>query len=333
MSDLLLNVDLTSAVVGTDGFIMLPTISVQGPSDLAHLRFFNESGCGIQIQFNDGTSDLVPAGAWPIYALQQNVTRVDWVVAYVIPNAPISTLQPVYYYPGEPLPENVVLGNSPIGITGAVTTGGSTLSNEGNAAPTEVIDIGTVANAKLVDIFNDHFLWAVEQAGIKHSVLAGNSSGNPLTIGQAGDIAEALGELLVNQLLDAAGGISVTGTTVVPTLDPSGNLDINIPSGRTFYVNIGGVDTFAVNSVGPKLEIGQYQFLAGTLSRFNGHRTTCGGGTTISHGLGVTPTASVGCPDIAQAGSATVGTGNNNSTSFQATVGSGSSIGWIAFAL
>ncbi len=111
----------------------------------------------------------------------------------------------------------------------------------------------------------------------------------------------------------------------------SGNLNITAgASGLIFLQYASASNAVEISSAGLTLKNGVIGLLAGQFSRMNAHRTTCGSGTTISHGLGVTPTMSVGCPDMAQAGSATVGTGNNTSTTFQATVGAGSSIGWIA---
>lgn len=62
----------------------------------------------------------------------------------------------------------------------------------------------------------------------------------------------------------------------------------------------------------------------------NGGVVACGGGTTISHGLGVTPDLIVGTPNMAQTGSATVGLDSQNSSTFQATVGAGTQINFWA---
>lgn len=65
-----------------------------------------------------------------------------------------------------------------------------------------------------------------------------------------------------------------------------------------------------------------------SVSAQGGTVSTCSSGTTISHGMGVTPTTLVGNPVVAQPGSATVGTANFNSTTFRATIGGGTSLIW-----
>lgn len=218
MSIQLTPVDLTSAVTGTSGNVKfpIPGISGQNPS----VRIYNESGCELQVTFSNGSSDFIPAGAWPVFEIDPTVTGYSFVVSGVIPNAPISTLNTIYYYPGDPIPSNMVLGNSPIGITGSVSTASNSLSNEGNAVGTEVIDIGTAANNKLIDIFNDHFIWKVEQTGVAHQVMKGQTSGNPLQLGQSSDVLEVLSKLTLDDILTVAGalffnvaGISTNGST------------------------------------------------------------------------------------------------------------------------
>jgi hypothetical protein len=75
---------------------------------------------------------------------------------------------------------------------------GNTLSNEAAGSGTEIIDIGIVGNTKMLDIFNDHFIWQVIQAGVAHQVLKGNTAGNPLQLGALGDIVEVLGKLQID---------------------------------------------------------------------------------------------------------------------------------------
>lgn len=65
-----------------------------------------------------------------------------------------------------------------------------------------------------------------------------------------------------------------------------------------------------------------------TVKVHGGTVSSCGSGTTISHGMGVTPTTLVCNPVIAQPGSATVGAANYNSSTFRATIGAGSTLIW-----
>ncbi len=88
-----------------------------------------------------------------------------------------------------------------IGNNVPVSTSTNAVTAEGAAINTEVIDIGPVGNLKVIDIFNDHFIWSVVQAGVAHQILKGNIAGNPLQIGQAGDVSEVLGKFTIDQLL------------------------------------------------------------------------------------------------------------------------------------
>ncbi len=49
----------------------------------------------------------------------------------------------------------------------------------------------------MIDIFNDHFVWQVQQSGIAHQVLKGQSAGSPLQLGQAGDNLDVLGSFVL----------------------------------------------------------------------------------------------------------------------------------------
>jgi hypothetical protein len=117
------------------------------------------------------------------------------------------------YFVSERVPPGTFPIQIPAQIVQATVSNVSTLSNEGGTVGLEVIDIGTAANNKLVDIFNDHFTWSVEQSGTKHTVLQGQSSGNPLLIGQVGDNSEVLGNLIVDGNTTESGTLSVVGIT------------------------------------------------------------------------------------------------------------------------
>jgi len=224
MSQAIPQTDMSNLTVGATGNINMPSVT----SDKGYtLILFNESGCGLKIQFlTSGDSDNVPAGAWRTYTLSAAEERITWTVIYVLPGAPVSLLLGTIYLPGEKVPAIGTLGNSPIGIGGSVSTSGvQTLSNESSVLGSKVIDIGTLTIGDLLDIFNDHFLWKVQQSGVAHQVLAGNTSGNPLQIGQAGDISEVVGQLLIDQLLHAAGNLQVDGTsTLTGDVTQPGNL-------------------------------------------------------------------------------------------------------------
>lgn len=367
MSNQLPFIDLTSATVGSSGKVQFPLPGLVAGNELCHVRIMNESGCGLSITFSDGSDDFIPAGAWPVFEVEPTVTGFSYSVTYVIPNAPVSQLQVIYYYPGEPVPENMVLGNSPIGITGSVQTSSvQTLSNENSSVPTLVIDIGNATTPQLIKIYNDGtFTWSVSG----HTLLQG-SVANLLQLGQTGDTSTVLGALTVTQLLTALASLSITGTLTASgklstdaatlTSDGSGNLSVvslNIGGQKVTWLSSSKLQLqsattevdlldnannqmFVVNesqsAAAPVTNtsaatISKMFFNIGAIKDINGSTaTTCGSGTTISHGLSGTPSLLVATPSITQAGSATVGIGSITSTTFKATVGAGSAISWIA---
>lgn len=224
MSILLPQIDLTTAVVGTKFTIDLTqvgyTSDLSNYQNKAHLRLLNDTCMGLAVTLRGiGKALYVSAGQWPTITLEPGTTLVDFICTYqILPVPSVCILSPYYYGPGEELDDLGVLGNTPQNIGGSGLTV-STLSNEGNPLNTEVIDIGPVGFPRAIDIFNDHFIWSVIQAGVLHQVLKGQTAGNPLQIGQAGDIAEVLGSILVDQTIEPAkpstpvnGSVSGTAT-------------------------------------------------------------------------------------------------------------------------
>ena len=267
MGTAILPIDLSTAIVGTTGNINIPTVTSE---EGYHFLLFNESGCGLKLQFLDsGDTDSVPAGAWRKYPLAPGEERVTWSVVYILPNAPVSLILGTLYRPDEEVPDVGILGNSPISIGGSVsTTNINALSNETSVLGTKIIDIGTLTIGDLLDIFNDHFLWQVQQSGVAHQVLKGQTSGNPLQIGQSGDISEVLGQLLIDQLLHVAGNLTVDGTSLltgiatlsaIPVinaamkLNPTGLVDNGSTSGNAtlYQLLVGNVKIVVIEQSGP----------------------------------------------------------------------------------
>ena len=208
MSSPLKPVDLTGAIVGQQFTIDFNQFVKFNPAnnDPAHLRVYNDSGCGLQyVMQSSGNGDYIPAGGWATIELKSNDSSMLVTINYLLPNPPVSIILPTYFGPGEPVPPVPILGNSPVGIGGSVNTSNvQTLSNENSASSLLVIDMGDAVGAngfaQIVTIYNDgHALWAVDQANVKHQVFKINIAGNPLQLGQAGDVTEILGKLLVDQ--------------------------------------------------------------------------------------------------------------------------------------
>ncbi len=240
MGTAIIPIDLSTAVVGTTGDINIPTVTSE---EGYHLLLFNESGCGLKLRFYEsGDTDNIPAGGWRKYPLIPGEDTVTWTVIYTLPNAPVSLLIGTLYKPGEKVPDVGTLGNSPISIGGTVATSSiQTLSNENSVLGTKIVDIGTLTIGDLLDIFNDHFLWKVQQSGVAHQVLAGNTSGVPLQIGQAGDTSEVLGNLKVDGTstltgnVSASGDITDSGGSLNMTGSGAGKGNVNINDFLQFY--------------------------------------------------------------------------------------------------
>lgn len=228
MSISLPTVNLTGLAVGATGNVTFPAIAAVArpghPQEVPHLQIFNDSGHGLQVTTKVGGSKFsLPAGAWRTIAIKPNETEIDFVVVYVLPSPPVDLLLVDLYLQGETPPDSGTLGNSPVGIGGTVaTSSSSTLSNEGNATNTLVIDAGPTTPGQVLSIFNDHFVWSVVQTAVAHQVLKGNTAGTPLQIGQAGDITEILGSLqLDGPLTQSAGSVAGTLTFATPIWGPA----------------------------------------------------------------------------------------------------------------
>lgn len=151
MSIQLAPVDLSTAVVGTAGSVALgqamppPTIGQQmRPTATvgATLVLFNESGAGLRCTFpSSGESFTVPGGGWRQVAVPPGETQLSYAVQYVLPGANVSLFLVDLYLPGE-APDSIgVLGNSPIGVGGSVTTSSTTaLKQDGQPPATSLIE-------------------------------------------------------------------------------------------------------------------------------------------------------------------------------------------------
>jgi hypothetical protein len=166
MSTQIANISLVGAVVGvTTGTIPLgrsippPTIAQQmRPQQTAGSTLFvwNESGCGLSCLFPlSGESFTLPAGQWRQLQVPPGEESLLYVVSYILPNAPISLLLADLYLPGEPIDPMGVLGNSPIGLSGAVPVSVSSVANDGNPVPTTFVESTPQGGIQTTNITND----------------------------------------------------------------------------------------------------------------------------------------------------------------------------------
>lgn len=311
MSFPLPSVDLTGASAGQTGTISLNNVGISAggvtadPSttkNQATIFFFNDSGCGLQLLFPQGTGFNLPAGAWAPIPLPPGANSIAYSVLYALPSPPVSKLLMTYYAPGEPLPQSMNLGNSPVGIGGVVQTSSiQTLSNESSASGLLVIDMGDSPGfSQIFTLYNDgHCLWAVDQGGTKHQVIKVQTSANPLQLGQAADTTEVLGNLTVD------GTVLINGTTSLNAqngaiIHQGANTTIDASQAANVVINAPGVNgniNFQHNGTqdfhsGPGLwlDSGSVNLLTGSFSRiskFTG--TSASGSVTVSHGLGAVP--------------------------------------------
>lgn len=189
-------------------------------------------------------------------------------------------------------------------VTGGLATA-QILKNDNNAVGTQIIESTPSGNPQALSIFNDGSgTWSVDQSGVAHKAFTFNTSGNPLQLGQPGDITEIIGALtsdqafiatltaVVNGLLTAQAGIVVNGSRN-PTIDLSA-------------------------ATGTQ----QIKFAHGgwTSTQMIGDTTVANAGTSVAHALGVVPDVIIPVHDLGAANADVIGInyGTLSSTNFTA---------------
>jgi hypothetical protein len=219
----------------------------------------------------------------------------------------------------------------PVQVVQAKVTGIQTLSNENQTTGTLVVDIGPSGNNQVVAIFNDHFVWSVVQSGVAHQVLKGQTSGNPLQIGQSGDITEVLGKLTGDGTSILTGAVTAAAANVLGT---AGNLQHILGTLTVDQLVTDSAGLIVNGSTNPTIDISSATGTAGIkwqggktttrqTSGFNAVTTT---GTAITHGLGAIPSGVSGSPSVVTGFSVTA----IGATTFTVTVGANCNFSWIA---
>lgn len=271
MAMLLPTVDLSAVVVGQVGVVDWSKTAGQsasprfyGPGTIqgatghaAHLQLYNESGCGLTIQFQSkGDQIFLPAGGWLPAELDPTCTSFTWTVVYILPNAPVTILVPVYYFSYETPPQVPILGNSPVGIGGSVsTTNIQSLTNDGNPAPTSIIEsTPTGQGSSSFSLNNDGSgFWQVLSANILRTVISvarGTAVAKAVVqFGDSGDtsITTFYGTIGAGSVIWPS-NITLDGTQAHETFAGAG--DIFIPHGIHVAGSVfgtGGVITFGDN--------------------------------------------------------------------------------------
>lgn len=243
MSIQVANIDLSAATVGTAGSIPIgqatppPTIAQQmrpmqnqegGPS----LFVWNESGCGLTCLWPDSRETFtLPAGQWRLLHIPPAETQLNYLVSYIIPNAPVSLLLADLYVPGEPIDPMGVLGNSPIGVSGQVATStGQSIKNDGNVPATQIIEATpSDQGSSSVSLNNDAsgFLQVLSANVLRKilNVVRGNATTGKASI-QLGDS----GDTSITTLYGTVGaGSVVPPATLAAGAIPAG---VTIPGGQ-----------------------------------------------------------------------------------------------------
>lgn len=179
------------------------------------------------------------------------------------------------------------------------------IKNDGNPVGTSIIESTPTGAPQALNIFNDGSgSWIVDQSGVAHKVFTFNTVGNPLQLGQAGDITEIIGALtsdqsfiatltaVINGLLTAQAGVVVNGSRN-PTIDLSA-------------------------ATGTQ----QIKFAHGgwTSTQMIGDTTIANAGTSVAHALGVIPDVVIPVHDLGAANADVIGVnyGTLSSTNFTA---------------
>ena len=193
----------------------------------------------------------------------------------------------------------------PIVVTGALAVA-SSLKNDNNPVGTSFIESTPTGGGQAWNIFVDgHGTISVDQSGTPHQTLKFNTGGNPLQIGQAGDISEVLGQLTVDQLVTLVGNLVAGGGINVNTIRD------NVTGAQQLLLTTAGITI--VNSLQAALKF----FLGGTLGGFQiiSGVAVAVAGTSIAHTLGVVPTMVIGILNEGAAGTGVIGWNRGTATS------------------
>lgn len=144
---------------------------------------------------------------------------------------------------------------------------------------------------------------------------------------------DGLGNYTANNASGATITLEKAGAKYVELLDNINGPSIDVPTGQNLTFSINGTSIFYANHGTNNLAVTDgIDLVVGGVSRMFGQNgVPCGSGTTISHSMATTPNVIVATPEGSQAFSATVGVGNIGSSTFRATVGSGSAIDWLGW--
>jgi hypothetical protein len=309
-----------------------------------YLQVSNESGYQLDLNFSGiGSRGFNPWQRDDI-AITKGYTGTLVITAsnpgnVDITKFPTSYIQVNAYIPGElTQPMSVALSRlqnigNPVD-SNVVSTSANKIQNDGNTAGTAILETTVLGATTNQNATNDG-LWnlSVLIAGVLHQFLKTNAAGNLLQLGNASDVTEILGELLIDgALIASAGKFGITaagdlldgsgGNTVLKARGASNAVVLQSPPGTdvldagyngvTFHQNIllpGGGGWSACASVGVSAPAIGYP-----------------GAFSFTHNFGFIPQWMIFCPGTRGGtgeGSCTWGVDNyNNTTTCSITLGS-----------
>lgn len=357
MSVQVANINLSAAVAGNAGQVvslgtLLPPPTIQQqmrPQDnknLATLLLFNESGCLLQIVLPESRqTKTLPAGRWLELQIPPHETAVNYLVLGVAGGAPFSNLLADYFAPGEPVDPLGVVGNSPVGVSGNVQTGGATgtafIKNDANAPATSIIEATpNDQGSSAWSLNNDGSgFWRILSANVLANVVN-------LVRGTTGAVKAAI-------TIGASGDTSITtfyGTVGAGSVVPGATVNGNIAgqAGSVPVAGIGagtlpaGVNVPAAQVQAGTFGAGNFTFPSGTgfaggASFFDGSTGALNlphsgailgltffsgsGSGTFSHGMNTTPRGIIVCPNTGVDSSYTVGVDHITATNCHVNIG------------
>lgn len=319
------------------------TFNVGAADAGAKILLYNQTPLNLQLDFFNGATDTLHAWEANFWVLDGDTKEIGWSIdidSLNVAQPPIETIFLTLYGAHEKIPGTypvALINQISIGNPGGTPSNVTSLQNTGNPAGTNVVSVGsTGASGNTWTVSNDGLVtMLVTIAAALVQVLKTNESDPVLQLGAVGHLVEVLGNLQVDTSITAdtifskaSGGadgvVSVTGSGVTQNtrLQSSNVINLQVP---------GGTSQAVVDNTGFTINPGQLHLVVGDLRHFNGNTSAMSSaGTVISHGLGITPRLVLITTNIAQPGSATVGVGSFTSTTFTATIGTGSSGCWLA---
>lgn len=188
---------------------------------------------------------VIPAGTeYLLEGSVQNTGHIDLTPVNNIGITGTGVANVVAYQRNEPLPTGTWPITVPAQVVQAKVSTVTNLVNDGNVAGTQIIESSSAGQTSETSVTNDG-LWILKTlvSGTLHQFLKTQNSGNLLQLVQSGDIAEVLGQLVVDQLLT----MSSSGLTVPAATDAV----YNVPTGQkhNFEVNAASEVTINANSL------------------------------------------------------------------------------------